>query len=328
MKGKMLLALTMGDPAGIGPEIILKGFEKFREKPYRVVVVGDYSFLKEHAKRLGLSVDICSVNEISEVDFSSGKLNVLDLKNIPSDISLGVASKTAGKASYEYIKKATMLALEDKVSAITTAPINKESIFLAGFSYAGHTEMLAELTNSQDYAMMLTGGKIRVVLVTTHLAISDIKKNIKKERVYKIISLADRSLKLFGIKAPHIAVTGLNPHAGDGGIFGTEDIEEILPAVEMAKNCGINVTGPHPADSLFVKAKKGEFDAVVVMYHDQGLIPVKMEGFGRGVNVTLGLPIIRTSVDHGTAYDIVGKGVSDSGSLIAALDMANKLAKR
>lgn len=327
MKKKMFIALTMGDPSGIGPEIILKGFSRFREKPYRVIVIGDLSFLKRKAKKFNLSINFNSIKDTSEAEFSPGKLNILDMKNLPPDIPLGVANRKAGKASYKYIKKAVDLALQDKVSAIATAPINKKSVSLAGLSYAGHTEMLAKLTDSPDYAMMLIGGKIRVVLVTTHVAISGVKKFIKKVRILKIISLTDRSLKLFGIDSPHIAVAGLNPHAGDEGVFGSEEKEEILPAVEMAKHQGINVAGPYPADSLFVKAKKGEFDAVIVMYHDQGLIPVKMEGFGKGVNITLGLPIIRTSVDHGTAYDIVDRSIADSGSLIAALDTAAKIVK-
>lgn len=332
MDNKILIALTMGDPGGIGPEIILKGFLKFKKKPWQAVVIGDYSFLQKKARKFNLPIAFNPVNDISEADFSSGKLNILDMKNLPKTkfdgcVIQGEANKEAGKASYEYIKKAVELALAKKVSAIVTAPINKKSISLAGLSYAGHTEMLAELTDTKEVAMMLMGGKIRVVLVTTHVAISRVSKFIKKDKVFKTISLADRYLRFFGINTPRIAVAGLNPHAGDSGIFGTEETEEILPAIEKAKQNGINVTGPYPADSLFVKAKKGEFDAVVVMYHDQGLIPVKMEGFGKGVNVTLGLPIIRTSVDHGTAYDIVGKGIADTGSLIAALEVAVRMAK-
>lgn len=327
MNDKLFIALTMGDPSGIGPEIILKGFSKYNKKNYKVIVIGDYTFLEKKARALNLSVDFNSVEDFSKVEFYANKLNILDMKNISTEIPLGVANKVAGKASYEYIERAVKIALADRVSAITTAPINKKSISLAGFHYAGHTEMLAKLTGSPESAMMLIGGKIRVVLVTTHLALAEVKKYIKSERIFKIISLTDRSLRLFGIKTPHIAVVGLNPHAGDGDIFGSEDTEEILPAVKMAQNRNIDVVGPYPADSLFVKAKKGEFDAVVVMYHDQGLIPVKMEGFGKGVNVTLGLSIIRTSVDHGTAYDIVGKGMADPGSLIAALDLAAGLAR-
>tara|TARA_B100000315_G_scaffold43532_1_gene38477 strand:- start:7312 stop:8418 length:1107 start_codon:yes stop_codon:yes gene_type:complete len=354
----VLIALTMGDPSGIGPEIILKGFLKFKERPWQVVVIGDYSFLQKKRKEFNVPINLNPVDDISEADFSPEKLNILNMKNLPPDIPKGgkkpqpnratalnskqnvvkktkfhgcvvqgVANKESGKASYEYIEKAVELALADKVSAIVTAPINKKAISLAGLSYAGHTEMLAELTDTKDVAMMLIGGKIRVVLVTTHVAICKVNEFIKKDRIFKTISLANRSLRLFGINTPRIAVTGLNPHAGDSGIFGNEEINEILPAIQKAKEHGIDVTGPHPADSLFVKAKKGEFDAVVVMYHDQGLIPVKMEGFGKGVNVTLGLPIIRTSVDHGTAFDIAGKGITETGSLIAALEVAVTLSK-
>ncbi|MEE9164905.1 MAG: 4-hydroxythreonine-4-phosphate dehydrogenase PdxA [Nitrospinota bacterium] len=324
---KVLIALTMGDPSGIGAEIILKGFLKFKERPWQVVVIGDYSFLQKKEKELNVPINLNPVDDISEADFSPEKLNILNMKNLPPDIPQGVANKESGKASYEYIKKAVELALADKVSAIVTAPINKKSISLAGLSYAGHTEMLAELTDTKDVAMMLIGGKIRVVLVTTHVAICKVNKFIKEDRIFKTISLANRSLRLFGINTPRIAVAGLNPHAGDSGIFGNEETNEILPAIVKAKEHGIDVTGPCPADSLFVKAKRGEFDVVIVMYHDQGLIPVKMEGFGKGVNVTLGLPIIRTSVDHGTAYDIAGKGITETGSLIAALEVAVTLTK-
>mgnify|MGYP002820297617 FL=1 len=317
----------MGDPAGIGPEIILKSFSKFKDKPWHVIVVGDYSFLKKKASKLNLPIELKLSKDISEIVFSPGNLNILDMKNLLTEIPEGKATREAGKASFEYIKKAVELALADEVSAIVTAPINKKAISLAGLSYAGHTEMLAELTDTKDYAMMLTGGKIRVVLVTTHSALSEVNKFIKRDRIFKTVTLTDNSLKFFGINKPHIAVVALNPHAGEGGIFGKEEIEEISPAIEMAKRNGINVSGPYPADSLFVRAKQGEFDAVLVMYHDQGLIPVKMEGFGRGVNVTLGLPVIRTSVDHGTAYDIVEKGIADTGSLMAALKTAVKLAK-
>lgn len=326
MKDKIFIALTMGDPSGIGPEVILKGFSKFSKKNYKVIVIGDYAFLKKEAEKNNLSIDFNSVDDFSGT-FHQNKLNVLDMKNLPEKTPRGVVDSQSGRASCEYIEKAVDMALQGRVSAITTAPINKKSISMAGFHYAGHTEMLAKLTGAREYAMMLIGGKIRVVLVTTHVALAEVKKMIKKESIFKIISTTDRFLKLFGIKAPHIAVAALNPHAGEGDIFGSEESEEILPAVEMGQAHNIDVTGPYPADSLFVKAKRGEFDAVVVMYHDQGLIPVKMEGFGRGVNVTLGLSIIRTSVDHGTAYDIVGKGIADSGSLIAALDLAAELAK-
>jgi len=325
-KDNILIALTMGDPSGIGYEIILKGYSKFKKKPYQVIVIGNYRFLREKAKIMGLSMDFHLVDDSSEFKLIPNMLNLIDLDILPENIPLGSPDKEAGKASYEYIKKAVSLAIMGKVSAITTGPINKKALALAGLTFAGHTEILAKLTGSQNYAMMLMGGNIKVVLVSTHIALSEVKKFIKKERIYKIITLANRSLKLFGIKTPHIAVAGLNPHAGDGGIFGKEDTEEILPAVEMARQNNIDVTGPHPADALFVKAKKGDFDAVVVMYHDQGLIPVKMEAFGKGVNVTLGLSVIRTSVDHGTAYDIVGKGVSSPSSLIEALDVAAELA--
>ena len=210
------------------------------------------------------------------------------------------------------------------MDAIVTAPINKEAINLAGFDYSGHTELLAELTNTKNFAMMLVGGVLRIVLVTTHIALKDVSKNLSAKKIYSKIKIAYHSLQnLWKIAKPKIAVCALNPHCGEGGLFGNEEETIITPAVNNAKKLGINAVGPLAADTLFVRAKDGEYDAVVCMYHDQGLIPLKMHSFGKGVNITLGLPIIRTSVDHGTAFNIAGKGIADEGSMIEAIRVAH-----
>ncbi len=323
MRRLPIIAITMGDPAGIGPEIILKAGREDIFKFCTPIVVGDYRFLERLNKRFNIPVTICSIQRIDEISALSERLYVLDLHNIDYDkVEEGKVNRLAGKASVEYITKAAHLVLKGEVDAITTAPINKEGLHLAGYSYAGHTELLSELTRTEDYAMMLVGGDIRVVLVTIHTPLRDVSDLIKKERITRIIRLTHSSLRSFGIKSPHIAVSALNPHGGEGGIFGNEEITEIIPAVKETCSSGIDIEGPFPADTLFTPAGREGFDAVIVMYHDQGLIPIKMASFGKGVNVTLGLPVIRTSVDHGTAYDIAGKGAADPSSLIEALRLA------
>ena len=253
---------------------------------------------------------------------------------------MGKPQAMAGKASVEYIKKAMELALKGEIHAIATAPISKEAINMAGYNYAGHTELLAHLTCTKDYAMMLIAGSLRVIHVTTHVPFSEVSKLIRKDRVYRTIKLAYDAMRRLGIQNPRIAVAGLNPHSGEGGLFGREEIDEIIPAVELARREGLNVTGPIPADTVFVRARGGEFDIVVAMYHDQGHIPIKLLGLEwdeskkrwtsvGGVNVTVGLPIIRTSVDHGTAYGKAGRkeGTANPQSLIEAIKMAAGFAK-
>jgi 4-hydroxythreonine-4-phosphate dehydrogenase len=326
MKNLPVIAITMGDPAGIGPEIILKSFAKNKISKYCIpVIVGDAAFLKKTAESLNIPPLPSSTR-------------IIDLKNIPDTFVTGKPSYDSGKASAEYIKAAVELAMSKKAAAITTAPISKEAIHKAGYKYPGHTEMLSKLTGAKDYAMMLQtppppfekGGKeggLRVALVTTHAAVKDVSGLINREKVLKVIRLAHSSLKSWGFSKPKIAVSALNPHAGEGGIFGNEEIKIITPAIKDAKSEGINANGPFPADTLFVPAKRKQFDAIIVMYHDQGLIPIKMASFGKAVNITLGLPFIRTSVDHGTAYDIAGKGLANPSSLIEAVKMAAKLTK-
>jgi 4-hydroxythreonine-4-phosphate dehydrogenase len=235
----------------------------------------------------------------------------------------------AGKASVKYVEKVVEMALENKIDAIVTAPLNKEAMNLAGYDYAGHTEILAHLTKTKDYAMMLVAGQLRVIHVTTHVSMRDACELIKKDRVLTTIRLTDEVTKKMGVEAPKIAVSGFNPHAGESGLFGNEEIEEITPAIESAKKNNMNVIGPMPPDTVFLRASRGEYDAVVAMYHDQGHIPVKMLGFESGINVTIGLPIIRTSVDHGTAYRRAGLrlGTGDPTSLEEAMKLAVQMAK-
>ena len=323
MKNLPVIAITMGDPAGIGAEIILKALEKREIFKYCIpIIVGDKDFLKKTAKAIKFPFHIL-------------KANIIDLKNIPKNITIGRPTRVSGKASVEYIKSSVNLAKAKKADAIVTAPINKEAIHMAGYKYPGHTEMLAELTDTKDYTMMLEsppppfekGGKggLRVVLVTTHTAIKNVSRLISRKKILKAIKLTNSSLKSWGFLNPRIGVSALNPHGGEGGIFGDEDIKIIIPAINDARSEGIDVKGPFPADTLFTPSKRANFDAIVVMYHDQGLIPIKMSAFGKAVNITLGLPFVRTSVDHGTAYDITGKGLADPSSLIEAVKMAAKL---
>lgn len=320
-----ILALTMGDPAGIGPEVIIKALSKRDiRKSSRFIIIGNEYILDLTAARLKRRFKYTKVYDIDDFlkgDDDVGVIHCED-KKIKA-IELGKVSGIAGRASVEYVEKGIELCMNKKADALVTGPINKESIYAAGYCWAGHTEILASLTQSRDVVMMLVGGKLRVALVTTHLALKDVFKNLKKERIVKTIVITAQTLKkYFGIKNPRIGVSALNPHAGDGGRFGREEIEIIAPAVREAKSLKIKCQGPFPPDSIFVRAICGEFDAVVAMYHDQGLIPLKSHAFGKSVNITLGIPIIRTSVDHGTAFDIVGKGLANPGGMITAIRTA------
>lgn len=290
----------MGDPAGVGPEIIARILlNKNINKLCKLLVVGDKRYFEE-------------------------KINIFDLQNAdPEKIPVGRVSALAGKAAIEYIDKVVQLVKSGDIQAVVTAPINKESVSLAGLKFPGHTEYLAHLTKTKRFAMMLAGGNLRVALVTTHLALKDVSRNLTKKGIEDVIALTYASLqRWFGKEKPRIAVCSLNPHGGESGLFGDEEQRLIKPAIEESKEKGSPVEGPFAPDTLFVKANQGLYDAVVVMYHDQGLIPLKMASFGKAVNITLGLPFVRTSVDHGTAFDIVGKGIADAGSMDAAIRMA------
>lgn len=328
MPDRPIIAITMGDPAGIGPEIIAKALGLREVFDFcRPFVIGDAKVMKHICRILGSSLAIRGSAEIEGIEPAFGTIDVLDLDNVDiGRLKFGIPCDLSGKPVVEYIKKGAALAMDKKIDAITTAPINKEMINVAGYNYAGHTELLARLSRTDDFGMMMVGGPIRVILVTTHIPLKDVSRAIKRERVFRTIRLAKKAMGYFGIDRPRIAVAALNPHAGEGRLFGEEDQEEVLPAVLKARGEGIDVTDPLPADTLFYKVAQGYYDVVVAMYHDQGLIPLKMMAFGRAVNLTVGLPFIRTSVDHGTAYDIAGKGIANPTSLIEALRLAAQLA--
>ncbi|MGE3798659.1 MAG: 4-hydroxythreonine-4-phosphate dehydrogenase PdxA, partial [Thermomicrobiales bacterium] len=258
--------------------------------------------------------------------FEPGVVSLIDLKNAdPRDCPFGEIAASSGKAAVEYVFYATDLAVAGDVDGIVTAPLNKAAMHAAGFTYAGHTELLAERTNAERVSMLLVGPNLRVVHVSTHVALSEALQRVRKERVEEVIEIAYQSCVALGIDDPLIAVAGLNPHAGEGGIFGNEESKEIQPAIDSARLRGLRVTDPQPGDTVFLKATKGEFDIVVAMYHDQGHIPMKLLAFDSGVNVSVGLPIVRTSVDHGTAFDIAGKGIASEESMLAAIDIAVKM---
>jgi 4-hydroxythreonine-4-phosphate dehydrogenase len=325
------IGVTMGDPAGIGPEITCKVFADRSIYDYsRPLVIGETNCLNEGMKGARIQLALNSIKDVSQAKFTPGMIDVVNLRNIDlRSLRMGEAQAMAGKASVEYIIESVKLALSGKIDAIVTGPINKLAMNMSGYKYPGHTELLADLTKSENYAMLLVAGSLKVIHVSTHVSLNEAIHRVKKERVLVVIDLADRALKALGIMQPRIAVAGLNPHAGEDGLFGNEEITEIRPAIEEAKRQGINASGPLPGDTVFVRARTGAYDVVVAMYHDQGHIPVKMMGFQSGVNVTIGLPIIRTSVDHGTAYDLVKKrlGTADPQSLGEALKLAAQMAK-
>jgi len=334
---RKLLALTMGDPAGIGPEIIIKSLEKNQTNLENLLVIGDREVLAALIQKYDSELDI---NTVSENRLSNRKkyyLNLLDLENIKlKNFEPGRVQKNCGRAAVEYILKAIQLAQKGQIAGIVTCPIHKEALNLAGVSEAGHTEILANRFQVKDYAMMLVENNLRVSHVSTHVSLRKACELVKKERILQVLSLTDEFLKNLAYNSPPLAVAGLNPHAGEHGLFGSEEKKEILPAVKKAQKEGINAEGPFPPDTIFARARAGEFAAVVVMYHDQGHIPMKTIGFEydeetnksisvSGVNVTLGLPTIRTSVDHGVAFDIAWQNQARPESLLDALQLAEDL---
>jgi len=322
-----LLAITMGDPAGVGPEVIVKALEHDEVwRACRPVVIGDAQWMSQAARIVGTTRAVRRIVNIVEAGTRQA-IEVLDLANVPASFVRGRVSAEGGRAAYEYIEQAVRLALGRQVEAIVTAPLNKEALHAAGKQYAGHTEILADLCGVKGTVMLLTCERLRVSHVSTHVSLRDALTRLTTERVMRVIQLTHDALVRMGIAAPRLAVAGLNPHAGEGGLFGDEEEKIIAPAVRAAQHAGLNVAGPLPPDTIFWRATQGEFDAVIAMYHDQGHIPMKLLGFFDGVNVTLGLPIIRTSVDHGTAFDIVGTGRADERSMVAALLLAAKMAR-
>lgn len=329
---KPIIGITMGDAAGVGPEIILKSLK--HEEMYEIsrpFVIGDRKIL-ERAKTFvssDLVIESITADELEQADYRQGTVYVLDLDLLPGDLPVGQVSAEAGHAAFKYLERAIELAKEHRIQAICTAPLNKEALHKGGHKYPGHTEILADLTGTQDFSMMLSAPNLKVIHVTTHVGLIDAVKMITPERVYHVIKLAHETLRKAGIDAPKIAVCGINPHAGENGLFGYgEEEEKVIPAVEKAQAEGIEVVGPLPADTLFFRTVRGDFDIVVAMYHDQGHGPVKVLGLDAGVNITVGLPIIRTSVDHGTAFDIAGTGVADEKSLMEAIRQGAELAPK
>ena len=331
MKDLPIIGITMGDPSGIGPEIIIKALSDPEIYSFcRPVILGDPVVLSLYLKVMpDMSIKINEIEYIDESEGIQGRIDLIPLSRLEPDSALpGNPTREGGKAMAEYIIAAVEMAMEGKISAMVTCPISKTLLNDAGYNFEGHTQLIAHLTGAADYAMMLAGKRLLVTLVTIHCALKDVPFKINKKNILKTIEITHKALRNdFGIANPRIAVAALNPHAGESGMFGTEEEKIILPAVLAAEKEGIDIHGPLPADSLYYKAVSGQFDAVVNMYHDQGLIPLKLLHFSDAVNVTLGLPIIRTSVDHGTAYDIAGKGVADPNSLNAAIRMAAEMIK-
>jgi 4-hydroxythreonine-4-phosphate dehydrogenase len=324
-----LLGITMGDPAGIGPEVIAKALTRTAlRRICSPLVIGSSDVMQHTVKRLKLKLTVRVIEGHESMARRPGEIAVLD----PLDSKLGryrsgVAAPETGAASVAFIKKAVHLAQTGCIDGMVTGPINKEAINMAGCHYPGHTELLADLTQAQESGMMILGGPLKIMFVTTHVAIKDLPSLLTQVKIEKGIRLAHMAMTtLFGVKNPRIGLAALNPHAGEQGLFGDEEARVILPAARTAQSNGILVSNPMPADTLFGKAARGDYDAIVALYHDQGLIPLKMVAFGSCVNLTVGLPIIRTSVDHGTAFDIVGKGVADPGSLVEAVKLAARLA--
>ncbi len=327
-----IIGITMGDAAGIGPEIIVKSLMDIdiynRCQP---IVIGDAKILERVKPIVKANVEINIINDVSEAKNKFGIIDVIDLNIIPIDLPFGQVSGEAGNAAYQYVAKAVELAKEKKINAICTAPLNKEAMHKGGHLYPGHTEILAKLTDTDDFSMMLTAPNLKVIHLTTHVGLIKAIEMINPERTYKVIKLAHDTLSKAGIKNPSIAVCGINPHAGENGLFGNgEEEEKLIPGIERAKEEGIDASGPHPADTLFFRAARGDFDMVVACYHDQGHAPIKVMGIEDGVNITVGLKggVIRTSVDHGTAFDIAGKNIADSRSMKAAINSAIELAPR
>lgn len=335
-----LIGITMGDPAGIGAEIAVKALlDPNIGDICRAVIIGDTEVITDAIRFTGLDASIRSVSQISGDAFRPGIINILNLNNVDMErLVYGKVHPSAGRAALEYIEKGIRLALEGSVDAVVTGPIHKEALNQAGHNYSGHTEIFADLTQTEDYAMMLVDQDMKVVHVTTHVSLRRACDLITRDRVRIVIQLAHDAMRDLGIETPRIGVAGLNPHAGEDGLFGDEEIREIIPAITDARDLGIKVDGPVPPDTLFAKARGGQYDVAVAMYHDQGHIPLKTVGFSfdnrsgkwnsvSGVNVTLGLPIIRTSVDHGVAFGKAGKGRANPESLIQAIHMAVNLAK-
>lgn len=326
---KPRIAITMGDPCGVGPEVVAKALaQASRRQICTPLILGDVNVLSRTVEILGLGLSVVAAGEeVGEVE--PGALPVLPLSNFPPGMGpREILREEGARASFSYIERAGRMALEGKVKAIVTAPVSKEAIHRAGIAFRGHTEYLAEISGVKEFVMMLAGEQLKVALATTHLPLRAVADCLREEKILSVIEVTSRGLKdYFGLERPRIAVAALNPHAGEGGLFGEEE-RIIARAVRRACAKGLSASGPWPADSLFPHAQRGKSDVVVCMYHDQGLIPLKLLHFDTAVNITLGLPFIRTSVDHGVAYDIAGKGIASARSMEEAIRLAAEIAKR
>lgn len=323
------ILITMGDPAGIGPEVILKYYKNYfnlEKTDYLPFLIGSRSILEYYMEKYNIKLEIEEIDDVYQCEDKNyeKKIYLINRELKMDKLEIGKATKYSGKYAMLYLEDALEFVKEGIFDAMTTAPISKDAINMAGYKYSGHTSFLADRTGIDNFGMILKGKKITVVLNTTHLSLEDAIKEVKKESILKKIILAEKAKEALGIDTK-IAVAGLNPHNGENGLFGDQESQEIAPAVLEAQKMGIDVEGPIVPDSLFVKMLQDQYNIAVVMYHDQGLIPMKMESFGMGVNITIGLPIIRTSVDHGTAYDIAGEGIADFGSLNSAVSCANTI---
>jgi 4-hydroxythreonine-4-phosphate dehydrogenase len=325
-KIKPIIAITMGDPAGVGGEVTLKALAALSKNTIsRYVVVGDFDYLNQLTKLFKIKASLTSIQSVEEARDLRDQVGVLDLGGA-ENVKMGEVSASCGVAAVDYIYEASKLALQGKVKAIVTAPINKESIHKGGCVFPGHTELLAHLSKTKSFAMMMVGGPFKIVLQSIHVSIKDSLKSVTPALVSERLNITHQSLRQwFGISNPRIAVAGVNPHAGENGAFGNEEIKILKPVIAKYQRKGWQVSGPHPADTLYYWAAQGKYDAVLCMNHDQGLIPFKLLAFDDGVNMTLGLPYVRTSPDHGTAFDIAGKGVARPQSMIAAMKLAEKL---
>ncbi|MEP7213711.1 MAG: 4-hydroxythreonine-4-phosphate dehydrogenase PdxA [Acidobacteriota bacterium] len=321
---KPRIGITIGDPSGIGPEIVLKAVsDESVRSIVDIILVGSRALLISTSKALGLDLEFA---DAVSIDSRPGVLTIRDPGGLPDSAPAGRESAESGFAAARCIETAVAMWHSGEIDAISTAPISKNALALAGYKYPGHTEFLAELTATTEFAMSFFAEPLRVVLLSTHLSLLDAIDAVKSDALVKLISFANAQLSQLLRREVRLAVAGLNPHASEGGMFGTEEADEIIPAIEHCRNHhGIDVSGPFSSDTIFLRAYRGEFDAVIACYHDQATIAVKCLSFGSAVNVTLGLPLIRTSVDHGTAFDIAGKGVADASSMKAALQTAARL---
>lgn len=340
MKPKMKIAITMGDPAGVGPEIIVKALSHVEVYQKCIpIVIGDYEALADAIRFCNLPLELQEISDVAEGRGEFGNIDFINMNKLqPGSWEYKKNSAKCGEASFQYVVYGIKQAMEGKVQAVVTAPINKESINMAGYRYSGHTEIFAEYTGAKDFAMLLASKTLHVIHVSTHCSLREACDRVKKDRVLNVIKLAQSGMQQLGYSKPKIGVSGLNPHCSENGLFGTEEECEIIPAIEEARQEGIDVTGPESPDTVFVKCQAGQYDIVVAMYHDQGHIPLKLSGFKynlqadkyesvSGINCTIGLPIVRTSVDHGTAFGKAGEGRANEESMLDAIFAGVKMAE-